>query len=80
MCAEQAGQREAVDVGVDRGRVVAERGECGGEIRADRRFAHATLAGGDRENARLRAGFVERVFTALRLEIGDKRLQLAFVH
>jgi hypothetical protein len=63
--AEHLRDREAVDVGVEDGDVMALLGQRDRRVHRDRRLAHAALARGDAEDAGLGAGRHERVGAAL---------------
>ena len=78
--AEHAGDREAVDVGVDDADRVAAGGEGDGEVRRHAGLADAALAGRDEQRPGPRAGLGERdrpaLGVALRLAVGCGRGRL----
>ena len=80
MHAEQPRKREPIDVRVDGRGIVAERCECGGEIRGDRGFADSALAGSNCEDPRVHARLGERVLPAFGLELGDEIRELVLAH
>ena len=68
--AEHAGDREAVDVGVDDADRVPLLGEGDGEVGRDARLADAALARRDQQRPGLRAGLGERDHAALGVAVG----------
>ena len=92
--AEHAGDREAVDVGVDDADRVAAGGEGDGEVGGDARLADAALAGRDQQRPGPRPGLGERdrpalgvalrlavhVAAAVALQLDAQRLALLVAH